>query len=69
MTVKELKEKLSQFPDDMEIVSVKERVDGINVYGYMVQEPLLVKKYVKNRQTVLRPCKETAGAKKTVIIF
>lgn len=67
MTIGELKKKLDEFEDDVEIINTLPTEDE---YKYLVQPVLMhfATSRAKDGMLVTRPCKETAGAKKVVII-
>ena len=71
MKVKELIELLQEFPEDMEVFSYHIGCTG-DKFKYLTHEPFLQEErfIVKGRQTlvVARPCKDTKGAKKCLVI-
>jgi hypothetical protein len=71
MKVKELIEKLQQFPEDMEVFCDEVACTG-NKFKYLAHEPTVTEeRFVKNQKDILivqRPCKETSGAKKCLVI-
>ena len=71
MTVKELIEKLQEFPEDMECYSRGMTVGG-SVFDCEASQVYPYIAYVKDegfiKYVAFRPCKETAGARKCLII-
>jgi hypothetical protein len=70
MTKKELFEILANCPDDAEIYIQEELVlpEEEEIWVYNVREPSPEVRMVKDCKVAARPCKETAGAKKSVIL-
>jgi len=71
MKVKELIEKLKEFPEDMEVFGYGVSCTG-NKFKYLVHSPnLKEERYVKFEKDILiaaRPCEETKDAKKCLVI-
>ena len=71
MTVKELIAELKHFPQDMEVFKDGESVGG-NFFECVVYEPNITHRYVKTTETdsyiAQRPCEETKGARKCLIL-
>lgn len=71
MKVKDLIEKLQQFPEDTEVFSYNVGCTG-NKFKYLTHEPnVKEERYVKLGNDILiaaRPCEETKGAKKCLVI-
>lgn len=69
MTKKELFEILANCPDDAEIYI---EMDGIvqdgSVWDAVVRDPAPAVRMVKDYQIAQRPCQETSGAKKSIIL-
>lgn len=69
MTKKELFEILQNCPDDAEIyIEIEDVVHDDNTWGSVLREPNPVVRMVKDYRIAERPCHETAGAKKSIII-
>ncbi len=69
MTKKELFEILANCPDDAEIyIEMDGVVQDDNTWGAVLREPMPSVKMVKDYQVAQRPCQETTGAKKSVIL-
>jgi len=71
MKVKELIEKLQQFPEDMEVFTYGVACTG-NRFKYLAYEANpQEERFVKLEKDILiaqRPCEETRGAKKCLVI-
>lgn len=71
MTIKELIKKLQEYPEDMECYTTGLQVGG-NVFDCEATKIRPHIAYVKDegyiKYIALRPCKETAGARKCLII-
>jgi len=71
MTVKELIEELKNFPQDMEAFKDGESVGG-NFFECVAYEPRITHRYVKSTENInyvaQRPCEETKGARKCLIL-
>ena len=69
MTKKELFEILENCPDDAEIyIEIEDPVQDDNIWGSVLRDPTPTVRMVKNYQIAERPCQETAGAKKSIIL-
>ena len=78
MTVKELIEELQQYPPNMEVWAVMPNPSYRNIkrpslpsaFGDYVEPIAMLKaSRIKKQHIVRRPCKETAGAKKVLVIY
>ena len=71
MTVKELIEKLKNYPEDMDCYTTGLQVGG-NIFDCEASQISFYIAYVKDEGFIKyiahRPCKETAGAKKCLIL-
>ena len=73
MTVKELIEKLKEYPEDMEVFTFGESVGG-NEFDSEAWPPYLKTLYVKREESIerdyiaQRACKATAGSRKCLIL-
>ena len=71
MTVKELIEKLKQYPEDMEICTLNQSKDETikNIWEGKVYPGVdIVEKKVLDEMIAARPCKETAGAERKLVL-
>ena len=71
MNAKELKTILKSLPDDTEIYidSKEPGIDG-NIWAFKVHKAIhSAVKRVKDNKVVQRPCKETSGCKRGLVLF
>ena len=69
MTKKELFEILANCPDDAEIyVEMDGTIQDDSTWGAVVRDLAPAVRMVKDYQIAQRPCQETSGAKKSIIL-
>lgn len=69
MTKKELFEILANCPDDAEIyIEIEDPVQDDNTWGAVLREPAPMVRMVQDFRIAQRPCQETSGAKKSIIL-
>lgn len=73
MTVLELKQLLSNYSDDTEVfidMITDDQYESDNIWVSNVREPFTVKpsRRVKDNKIAQRACRETAGAKKALVL-
>jgi hypothetical protein len=69
MTKKELFEILANCPDDAEIyIEIEDVFHDDNTWGPAVREPAPMVRMVQDFRIAQRPCQETSGAKKSVVL-
>lgn len=72
MTVNELIEKLQEFPGDMEVFTCGEEYEGNKLSHFAYSPYPEIKRFVKDEDGTVfvaqRACKETAGAKKGILL-
>lgn len=71
MTKKELIEMLQDCPDDAEVyidMLNDQDFDGNNIWVSHVRKPFPIIKWVKDEKIAQRPCEETSGAVKSIIL-
>ena len=74
MNIRELKARIQDFPDDMEVLVFESGDPESNIFaGTARQIPIARPKHVKEidgrLKVASRACKETAGAKKCFILY
>jgi len=73
MTVLELKQLLSNYPDDMEVfvdMITDDQHESDNIWVSMVREPVVNSnlKMIRDMKIAQRPCQQTKDAKKCLIL-
>ena len=74
MKIRDLKEKIKDLPDDMEVLVYEEGGHEGNVFeGIARQVPISKTKHVKSvdgrLKVASRPCRETIGSKKCFVLY
>ena len=69
MTVKELKEIIKKIPDDLLVYIGEDLIETAEWAQQVSKVTHLETAYVKSNRIAKRPCKDTQGAEKSLIIY